>query len=543
MLKLPVLPALVQNTSRKCPFALRKGTCCSNTMTDILVFEDFRLNTPRGELSRGGVPVQVEPQVLDLITYLALNPGVVISRDDLIEAVWHGRIVSDSAISSRINSARVALGDDGTTQRLIKTIPRRGFRFEAKVGSDSHLLASATTMNTAGKTSIAVLPFENLSGDPEQGYFSDGITDDIITELSRYDELLVMARYSSFAFRGSSLPAGDIARELGVDYLVEGSIRRSGARVRVTARLNDPSTGVELWAERYDRDIQDIFEVQDEITSVIVNTLVGAIERQQHRRSLAKSQDVVNAYDHFLRAVELNYQMVPSKTRAARDEARKALECDPGFARAHALLAWTHISEASNAWAEDIRKALDKAKTAGLAGVAANNNEPFAHAVLGWVYMWSDKAFERGLEEQRRAIETNPGSAQLRSMYAFSLTYAGKSHDALVALDQAMRLNPFYPELFHVFYGRALFNLQRYEEAMPRLERIRTSQPFHANALAHAAACYAACGRADEAKATVAEVRSASPRYTLAHARDWVAYADRGEHEHYLNYLSSAGLR
>ena len=512
-------------------------------MTDVLVFEDFRLDTARGELSRGGMPIQIEPQVLDLITHFALKPGVVISRDDLIEAVWHGRIVSDSAISSRINAARAALGDDGATQRLIKTIPKRGFRFEAEVSAGSTSLASATRPATGGRPSIAVLPFENLSGDPEQRYFSDGITDDIITELSRYGELFVIARHSSFAFRGSPLPAGEIARELGVDYLVEGSIRRSGERIRVTARLIDPTRGVELWAERYDRDIQDIFEVQDEITSVIVNTLVGAIERQQHSRSLAKSEEAINAYDHFLRAVELNYQMVPAMTRAARDEAKKALECDHGFARAHALLAWTHISEASNAWAKDIREALDKAKSASLAGVAANNNEPFAHAVLGWVYMWSDKAFARGLEEQRRAIETNPGNAQFRSMYAFSLTYAGKSNEALVALDQAMRLNPFYPELFHVFYGRALFNLQRYEEAMPRLERIRTSQPHHANALAHTAACYAACGRIDEAKETVAEVRSASPGYTLAHARNWVAYSDRDEHEHFLRYLGLAGLR
>jgi TolB-like protein/thioredoxin-like negative regulator of GroEL len=512
-------------------------------MSDVLAFEDFRLDTARGELSRGGAPIQVEPQVLDLIAHLALNPGVVISRDDLIQAVWHGRIVSDSAISSRINAARTALGDDGATQRLIKTIPRRGFRFEVDVRFENTPLAEAASPATGGKPSIAVLPFENLSGDPEQRYFSDGITDDVITELSRYDELLVIARYSSFAFRGSPLPTGEIARELGVDYLVEGSIRRSAERIRVTARLIDPIRGVELWAERYDRDIQDIFEVQDEITSVIVNTLVGAIARQQHSRSLAKSEESVNAYDHFLRAVELNYQMVPAMTRAARDEAKKALKCDPGFARAHALLAWTYISEASNAWAEDIREALDKAKAAGLAGVAANNNEPFAHAVLGWVYMWSDKAFARGLEEQRRAIETNPGNAQFRSMYAFSLTYAGKSDEALVALDQAMRLNPFYPELFHVFYGRALFNLRRYEEAMPRLERIRTSQPFHANALAHAAACYAACGRVDEAKDTLAEVRSASPGYTMAHARDWVAYANRAEHEHYLDYLAAAGLR
>jgi TolB-like protein len=505
----------------------------------VISFLDFHLDLERQELSRGNQGVPLEPKVLDLIAWLATHPGQVVSRDDLIEHVWGGRIVSDSAISSAINAARTALGDSGAEQRLIKTVPRRGFRFEDSVirdGADNHIVSRK-------KPSVAVLPFDNISGDAEQTYFSDGITDDIITELSRYDELLVIARHSSFAFQGTHLPAAEIARELGVDYLAEGSVRRSGARIRVTARLIDPAAGVELWAERYDRDIHDIFEVQDEITSVIVNTLVGAIARQQHSRSLGKSEDAINAYDHFLRAVELNYQMVPTMTRAARNEAKKALDCDPGFARAHALLAWTHISEASNAWAEDIREALDRAKVAGLAGVAANNHEPFAHAVLGWVYMWSDKAFERGLEEQRRAIETNPGNAQFRSMYAFSLTYAGKSSEALVALDQAMHLNPFYPELFHVFYGRALFNLRRYDEAMPRLERIRTSQPFHANALAHAAACYAACGRFDEASETVAEVRSASPGYTLEHAREYVAYAKQDEHDHYLDHLAAAGLR
>lgn len=505
----------------------------------VISFLDFHLDLDRRELSQGDCAVSLEPKVFDLIAWLAAHPGKIVSRDELIEHVWGGRIVSDSAISSAVNAARSALGDSGSEQRLIKTVPRRGFRFDDKAIRDR---AVGHTVSR-DKPSVAVLPFDNISGDREQTYFSDGITDDIITELSRYDELLVIARHSSFAFRGSSLPADDIARELAVDYLVEGSIRRSGERIRVTARLIDPTAGVELWAERYDRDIQDIFEVQDEITSVIVNTLVGAIVRQQHSRSLAKSEDLFNAYDHYLRAVELNYQMVPSMTRAARDEAKKALECDEGFARAHALLAWTHISEASNAWADDIREALNKAKSAGLAGVAANNNEPFAHAVLGWVYMWSDKAFERGLEEQRRAIETNPGNAQFRSMYAFSLTYAGRSNEALIALDQAMHLNPFYPELFHVFYGRALFNLRRYEEAMPRLERIRTSQPFHANALAHAAACYAAGGRLDEATDTVEEVRSASPGYTLAHARDYVAYADKNEHEHYLHHLAAAGLR
>ena len=204
-------------------------------MTDNLAFEDFRLDTARGELSHRGVPVPVEPQVLDLITHLALKPGVIISRDELIEVVWQGRIVSDSAISSRINAARAALGDNGVTQRLIKTIPRRGFRFEAKVRSGGLQPVEAAAPATGGKPSIAVLPFENLSGDPEQRYFSDGITDDIITELSRYSEMFIIARHSSFAYRDSALGPAEIARDLGVQYIAEGSV--------AAGRQSDPSDG------------------------------------------------------------------------------------------------------------------------------------------------------------------------------------------------------------------------------------------------------------------------------------------------------------
>lgn len=503
-----------------------------------LSFAGFRLDPQRGELNKDGVPIPLEPKVLDLIVWLATHPGQLVSREDLIENVWNGRIVSDSAISSAINAARVALGDSGSEQRLIKTVPRRGFRFEGTVAAQE----TSSFGITSDRPSLAVLPFENLSGDPEQSYFSDGITDDIITELSRYDELFVIARHSSFAFRGASETPDEIARALDVQYIAEGSVRRAGERIRVTARLIDPLGGNDLWSERYDRDIKDLFEVQDEISAVIANTLVGAITRQHHSRAQSKGENSINAYDHFLRAVELNYRMEPSKAQAARAEAQRALRLDPGFARAHALVAWTHISEASNAWADDTRKALDLAKDAALAGVAADNREPFAHAVLGWVYMWSDKAFDRGLEEQRRAVEANPGNAQFRSMLAFSMTYAGRSAEALVSLDDAMRLNPFYPELFHVFYGRALFNLRRYEEAMPRLERIRTSQPYHANALAHVAACYAALDRKSDASAAIGEVKRASSGYNLSHAREYVAYAVPEEKEHYLEHLAIAGL-
>ncbi|MHA3979279.1 winged helix-turn-helix domain-containing tetratricopeptide repeat protein [Halovulum sp. GXIMD14794] len=497
----------------------------------------MQIDTARGELSRDGVPVALEPQVLDLIVYLASNPGTVLTRDDLIAHVWAGRIVSDSAISSRINAARTALGDDGQAQRLIRTIPRRGYRFEGTVVDGPASIEAIAT----GKPSVAVLPFRNLSGEPEEAYFCDGITNDIIIGLARCRELFVIARQSSFAYRDGELPLPQIARELGVQYILEGGVRRAGDRIRVTAQLIDPESGAHLWADRFDRNIVDIFEVQDDITSTIVNTLTGEITRDRYRRSLAKSSDKVDAYDHFLRASEFNYVGGRDDVIAARDEALKAIAIDPLLARAHALIAWTYIADFLNAWGEGPDHAIAKARDYALAAVKADGQEPLGYAVLGWVYMCL-KDFDRGLAEQRRAIGDNPGNAHYRSLYAFTLAYAGRSEEAIEELEKAMVLNPRYPDLYDAHYGRALFNLRRYEEAIRPLQKIRTSQPGNGNAIAVAAACYAALGRLDEAHAAVDEVRAANPKYTLEYARRYIPFAKKEDLEHFLTNLERAGL-
>lgn len=503
-----------------------------------IAFLTYEVDQTRGELRRDGEPVPIEPQVLELIACFAGNAGKILSRDDLIDAVWGGRIVSDSTISSRINAARVALGDNGTQQKVIRTISRRGFRFEPEI---QFIDAVEGVSVFPDKPSIAVLPFQNMSGQPDQNYFSDGITDDIITELARYRELFVIARHSSFAYRDAATAPKQIAKELGVQYILEGNVRRSGKRLRVTTQLIDPTTGVHLWVERYDRDMEDIFEVQDEITAMIVNTLTGEINRDRHKRSMAKSSDAVNAYDHFLRASEMNWRAALADIRDARAEALKAIEIDKGFARAYALIAWTYIGEAMNAWAERPADAIKDAQKYALAAVNADGLEPFGYAVLGWVYMWSGD-FDRGLAEQLRAIADNPGSAHYRSLYAFTLAYAGQSEKAVEELEKAMLLNPRYPDLYDAHYGRALFNLRRYDEAIKHLERIRTSQPGHANAIALAAACYAALGRMEDANSAVDEVRKASPNYTLTHARQFIPFAKKEELEHFIENLALAGL-
>src|SRR6202167_2686944 len=242
------------------------------------------LDTDRRELRRGSEPVAVEPQVFDLLIYLVENREHVVSKDDLIAGVWGGRIVSDSTLTSRINAARKAIGDSGEDQKLIRTIARRGLRFVGAVrtqssgGEPAHAAGprpdeiheqSRPALPPSDRPAIAVLPFINMSGDPEQEYFSDGISEDIITALSKLRGFFVIARNSSFIYKGKAVHMKQVAEELGVGYVVEGSVRRGGDRVRITAQLNDAGTGSHLWAERYDRGLADVFAVQDEITEAI----------------------------------------------------------------------------------------------------------------------------------------------------------------------------------------------------------------------------------------------------------------------------------
>ena len=254
-------------------------------------FSDHVLDTGRRELRRGDQSIEVEPQVLDLLIYLVQNHDRVVSKDDLIASVWGGRIVSDTTLTSRIYAARRAIGDSGRNQKLIRTIARKGLRFVGDVRMQARRRRSACGRSAVDVTidrlaqpapplpdrpAIAVLPFSNMSGDPEQEYFSDGISEDIITALSKLRWFFVIARNSSFMYKGKAVHVKQVGEELGVGYVLEGSVRKSGGRVRITAQLNDVANGSHVWAERYDRDVADVFAVQDEITEAIV----AAIEPQ-----------------------------------------------------------------------------------------------------------------------------------------------------------------------------------------------------------------------------------------------------------------------
>ncbi|HEY4162283.1 MAG TPA: winged helix-turn-helix domain-containing protein, partial [Dongiaceae bacterium] len=323
-------------------------------------FEDLALDASRRELRRGDDLVAVEPQVFDLLEFLIRARDRVVSRDDLFAAVWKGRIVSEATLSSRVNSARAAIGDNGREQRLIRTLPRKGVRFVGAVLEESDppsepvveavLETVKPRMADPEGPSIAVLPFTNMSGDPEQDYFADGIAEDITTALSRCSGLFVIARNSSFTYKGKAVDIRLVGRELGVGYVLEGSVRRGGNRLRISGQLIDATSGAHLWADRYDGDLGDVFDLQDRITESVVAAIEPTLQLAEIERSKHNRPNTLDAYDLLLRAYGLEYEFTAESMAAALDCLDQALTIDPNYAPAMAAAAYCHAQCHFQGW-------------------------------------------------------------------------------------------------------------------------------------------------------------------------------------------------
>jgi adenylate cyclase len=392
------------------------------------------------------------------------------------------------------------------------------------------------------KPSIAVLPFVNMSGDPEQEFFSDGITEDINTELSRYDELLVIARNSTVAYKNAAPDNPRIAAELGVRHILTGSVRRSGSRVRIAAQLSDTETGTQIWADRFDRDIEDIFALQDEITAVIVNALLGKLKHKEYQRSLHKRPETLDAYDHALRASVLMTDWDRAKNFEARREAELAIGLDPNFARAHALRAWTFSLEAVLRWVEDPDRSFNEGYAAAIMAVDLDYDEPWAHAALGFSELWGRREYTNGIDSLQRAISLNPNNPHFRIWLSNGLCLAGRSEEGLIEYDKAIRLNPNFPPIYLHFRARILATLGRHAEALADLQRLVKVMPTSTNSLALLAASYAALGRMNEAKLAIASLLEVSPDFRLGVVPSASPYALKEDLDSYLELLKEAGL-
>src|SRR5262245_52719939 len=436
--------------------------------------------------------VAIEPKVFDLLAFVIENRQRVVSRDDLISRVWDGRIVSESALARCINGARSAIGDNGEAQRLIKTFQRKGLRFVGSVREEEQQpsgvapAAGAAEKPTAtlalpDRPSIAVLPLDNVSGDKEQDYFSDGVTEDIITELSRFSDLFVIAHTSSLQYKGKTVDVRQVGRDLGVRYVLQGSIRRRGDRVRISAQLIDAMTGIHRWAERYDRQVEDVFAVQDEVARTIVAILVAHVNKAEIERTLNKPPETWQAYDYYLRAADIHASYWSMTNATKLYEMRRLLErsmaIDPNYARAYARLAWTYLSAWINPLDGDHLNpaAIDRAYQLARKAVQLDPNLPQAHAQLGHVVGKGRGEHQTAVAAFERSMALNPNFTDWR--FGEALVYAGHPARAIEVAERHMRVDPFYPPLAPGWLGLAHYMLKQYSQALPWLQECASRSP------------------------------------------------------------------
>jgi TolB-like protein/Flp pilus assembly protein TadD len=400
------------------------------------------------------------------------------------------------------------------------------------------------------KPSVAVLPFENLSGDPEQQYFSDGITEDIIIDLSRFRSLFVIARNSSFAFKGKSIKVQDIARELGVAYIVEGSVRRAGDRVRINAQLVDAGTGNHLWAERYERDMRDIFALQDEVARSVASTVSGRVEVAGRDRVERLSPTALRAYDLILRAKSLTLKYTRTNNAQALTCAERAAELDPASAPAHAHSAWCHFYNYLASWTADRTNALAKAYELAQRAVELDETDSFTHVMLGIMHIFR-REYEEARLEITKAIDLNPNDPVARRYYAMFLAATGKAEAGIEQIELGRRLNPFDTRWVPWDKGIVCFTARRYDEAIAALRQSR--DPIN-EVRGWLAASYAHAGRPQEARATLEEfLRIAESDMAVFPGRrlkNWepywhgaFEYRDQKDFDHLFDALRKAGLQ
>jgi TolB-like protein/Tfp pilus assembly protein PilF len=469
-----------------------------------------------------------------LLAYLALPPGKTRSREEIMALLWSDRGEAQARASLRqvLTGLRKDLGEEAVaalriTDEAVSLDPKRvtvengdageellaGFHlhdpaFEDWLRDERLRLENETALGGQSaspplpdKPSIAVLPFVNMSGDPEQEYFSDGITGDIITELARFRSLFVIGNVSSFHYKGQSPKIQDVGRALGVAYVVEGSVRKAGNRVRITAQLVEAATGHHIWAERYDRELEDIFAVQDEVTGSIVSTLAGHLEEIGRRRAMDKRTEDLAAYDYVLLGEGAEREWTQDDILQARALFQQAIDRDPGNARAHASMARTYLDELWSDWSTAPETAGEQAFGWAQKAVALDELDSRARVNLAVAYYWAKSNFEAAQVQFSKALELNSNDADAYCLQGWCHVLAGEGEQAIACTDRAMRLSPF--DIYECYLAQffAHYTAERYEDALSALGRIPDPE-YKIEALR--AACYAQLGRDAEARQAMA---------------------------------------
>jgi TolB-like protein len=508
------------------------------------LFDDCALDMDRRELHRGEGQVAIEPQVFDLLAHLIRHRDRVVSKDDLLATIWQGRVVSESALFNRINAARKAIGDAGDRQRLIKTLPRKGLRFVGEVREEGVRSLSPSELSLPDRPSIAVLPFADLSGDAgREEHFADGISEDLITGLARIRWLFVIARNSAFAYKRRAVDAKQVSRELGVRYILEGSVRRSGSRLRITAQLVDATTGGHLWADRYERQVGDLFAVQDDITRSVAAAIEPRLLAAEGIRALARSPQHLGAWELVARAQTHFWRMSRADHQAAIEPLRQAIAAHPDYAPAHGRLGFCLVFAAHMGWigaAEGLVAGRDHA----IRAIALDDCDPWGHIALGyWAMM--ERRTEESIAAFRQAVTLNPNSAAAHSHLSRGFAFAGRDREAIEHGNEAIRLSPLDPEMA-LFLGAiavAHYTAARYDQAAHFTTEALRLRPGFQGAQRLRCASLARSGRVGEARAFLADVRREQPLLSLDWVRGNVPYQTRELMDQFVEGLRRAGLR
>lgn len=474
-----------------------------------LRFGRFTLKSSDRQLLGPDGPIELSGRAFDILTMLLGMPDNVVPKSVLLDAVWPGLVVEENTLQVHVSSLRKAL-DEG----MITTVHGRGYKYAGpRPEVDNRPAGTVFDDATEGsqprrsRPSIAVLPFENMSSDREQTYFSDGITEDIISELGRFREFLVIARNSSFRFRNPETDVGEIARKMGVQYVVEGSVRKTGNRVRVTVQLIDAQLATHLWGEHYDRDLTDIFVIQDEITQMIATRVARQARTAIAVRARTRPTENMTAYDAYLRALQMSADY--DTTDAAQPLLETALDLDPGYAAAHAMLGFVHAIRFFWVYRRPdlLMTALQMAELA----LSIDPDETYGHLTAGLALLYLHR-FKEAEVSLNRAHALNPNDPFILTIRALLFNYTGRPERALEEVDEAQRRDPFAVGWLEDFRGIMLTTAGQHREAVTCYEKSEAVTPW---SLGHLAICYAVLGEDEQARQTLSRFKARWPGFDL----------------------------
>lgn len=531
-------------------------------------------------IRHGGQEAKLEPKVMAVLAYLAENAGQVVTREQVEQDIWSGMIVGYDSLTTTINKLRKSLNDDPKNPRYIETLSKRGYRLIAEVRPADNLeniISSGTGLNLQNKhivragliifllalaglsylfliknqadlysepdiPSIAVLPFRSIAQRTEQEYFTDGITEDLTTDLSKMSGLLVISRRSALIYKNREVDVRQVGKELNVRYVLQGSARAAGKRLRINAQLVDTETGVELWAERYDRKRDDVFSIQDELRGKIVSALSVALTNRERERLAARYTTSIDAYDRFLKAQSFLVRQTNQDNLIAKQLFQEAIDIDSGFARAHSGLALAYANDYRFGWNRDKNEIASLALATATRAVNLDNHSPQAAWVLGYVYLFVLSDHVNAIEMGKRTIDIDPNHADGHMLLAVTYVFSSEPDKSIALVQKAMRLNPFYPSQYPSVLALANLLNGKPELAIDSYLETLEINPYRIQPNVYLVAAYMRAGQPDNAKWQVEKLKADFPDFNLDDWAEHQPYRDKSSLTPILNDIRQAGL-